>query len=242
MGSCSSPPSQVINLNFGSAGISRNAIQELEDIYQQEYPYIVINSIFAGSAVIQKAIERGEPFDGVLFGEIRALNELQAKGLILPKSRKEFLSTEIVLIARADSSLQLANFQELADNRIKKVAIGNENLAIGRYTKTLLNRMGINQVVASKAILAKGDVREVLNAVEQGEAEVGITFLSEAKSSAKVKVLATASKDFYDPLIISVAAIKSSKHSQEIQAYLNFLSSDRAIAVFEKFGLVPLHS
>jgi len=147
-----------------------------------------------------------------------------------------------VLIAAADSSLQVANFQELASDRIKTVAIGNNNLGIGQYTQTLLTRLGINQAVVSKAILCKVDVREVLRAVEQGEAEVGITFLSETKASAKVKVLATAPRDSYNPIRSGVAVIKTSTHPQEIQAYLDFLSSDRALAVFEKFGMRPLHS
>jgi len=192
--------------------------------------------------VIQRAIERGEPFDGVFFADLPPLNELQAKGLIVPESRKEVMSTDIVLIAPADSSLQLANFQELAEDRIKTVAMGNNNLASGRYTHTLLTRLGIEQAVTSKAILFKVDVREVVLAVEQGEAEVGITFLSEAKASTKVKVLATAPRDAYDPIRTGVAVIKTSAHPQEMQAYLDFLSSDRALAVFEKFGVRPLRS
>jgi molybdate transport system substrate-binding protein len=242
LGSCSSPPTQIVNLNVGLAGLLRNPMQEIEDLYQQEHPNIVINFIFAGSGIIQKAIERGEPFDGVLFADIPSLNELQAKGLILPESRKELVTTDIVLIAPADSSLEISNFRELASDRIKTVAMGNNNLGSGRYTKNLLTRLGINQVVASKAVLCKVDVREVLIAVEQGEAEVGITYLSEAKASDKVKVLATAPKDAYDSIRSSIAVIKTSAHPQEMQAYLDFVSSDRALAIFEKFGLRPLHS
>lgn len=242
LGSCSSPTTQVVNLNFAGAGIVRTAMPEIEDLYQQEHPNVVINSIFAGSGVIQRAVERGEPFDGVFFADIPPLNELQAKGLIVPESRKELLSTDIVLIAPADSSLQLANFQELAEDRIKNVAIGNNNIGIGRYTQTLLTGLGIDRAIMSKAILLKVDAREVLIAVEQGEAEVGITFLSEAKASAKVKVLATAPRDAYDPIRTGAAVIKTSAHPQEMQGYLDFLSSDRALAVFEKFGMRPLRS
>jgi molybdate transport system substrate-binding protein len=86
------------------------------------------------------------------------------------------------------------------------------------------------------------DVREVLRAVEQGEADVGITFLPEAKAFAKVKVLATVSPDLYEPIRSGAAVVKTSPHLQEMQAYLDFLSTDRAMAVFQKFGLRPLRS
>ncbi|WP_219903802.1 molybdate ABC transporter substrate-binding protein [Stenomitos frigidus] len=242
LNSCSSPPSQVITLNFGGAGMIRSPMKEIEDLYQRDHPNVVINSIFAGSAVIQAAVERGEPFDGVFFADLPPLDKLQAKGLIVRERRKELLTTDIVAIAPVNSSLQLSDFRELTSDRIKTVAIGNNNLAMGRYTHSLLTRLGITQVVESKAVVVKVDVREVLAAVEQGEAEVGITYLSEAKSSAKVRVLATAPKDSYDPIRACGALVKASAHAQEMQAYLDFLSSDQAMAVFEKFGLHTVRS
>ncbi|WP_086686946.1 molybdate ABC transporter substrate-binding protein [Nostoc sp. T09] len=242
LGSCSHPSTQVVSLNFGAAGMVRGALQEIEELYQQEHPNVVLHSIFAGSSVIKEAIEQGEPFDGILLADIPPLDELQTKGLILPESRKELLSTDIVLITAANSSVQVSDFRQLADDRIKTVALGDQNLAIGRYTDSLLTQLGIKQAVESKAVVFKVDVREVLRAVEQGEAEVGITFLSEAKSSAKVQVLTTASKDFYEPIRSGAAIVKGSPHSKEMQAYLDFLSSAKAMTVFQKFGLRPLRS
>jgi molybdate transport system substrate-binding protein len=215
-------------------------MEEIELLYQQKYPNVVINSIFAGSGLIKRAIERGEPFDGVIFAEESSLNQLETKGLILPKSRNKILTSDLVLIALADSPLQVSSFKELADNRIKSVAIGNKDLGVSRYTNDLLNHLGINEIVKSKAIFSTGDVRDVLRAVEQGDAEVGITFLSEAKGSSKVKILATAPRNLYEPIRCVYAIIKTSAHPQEMEAYFNFLSSDRARAVFKKFGLFPL--
>ncbi|WP_086761677.1 molybdate ABC transporter substrate-binding protein [Nostoc sp. 106C] len=242
LGSCSPPPTKVVSLNFAAAGMVRGALQEIEELYQQEHPNVVLYSIFAGSGVVKEAIEQGEPFDGILLADIPPLDELQTKGLILPESRKELLSTDVVLIASANSSVQVSDLRQLADDRIKTVAIGDQNLAVGRYTATLLTKLGIKQAVESKAVVVKVDVREVLRAVEQKEAEVGITFLSEAKSSADVQVLTTASKDFYEPIRSGIAIVKGSPHRQEMQAYLDFLSSPKAIAVFQKFGLRPLRS
>jgi len=240
IGSCSAPPRPIVILNFGGAGMVRNAMETLESLYQSEHPNVVINSIFAGSRVIQTAVEQGEPFDGVLFADTPPLDQLQAQGLIVPESRKEFLSTDIVVIAPVNSSLQLSSFQDLTDDRIKSIAIGSPNLAIGRYTQSLLTKLGINPAIAAKAMQVKVDVREVLRAVEHGEAAVGITFLSEAKASVGVKVLAVARHEDYDLIRSGVAVVKASAHPQDMQAYLDFLQSDRAGAIFEKFGLHSL--
>ncbi|MEG4218676.1 molybdate ABC transporter substrate-binding protein [Microcoleus sp. Pol14C6] len=244
LGSCSSPPQiQAVTLNLAASGMVRTAVEEIDRLYQQEHPNIWLNPTFAGTSVIRAAIEQGEPFDGVLLSEISALDALQAQGLILPESRRELVTTDIVVIAAADSAaVQLNDLHELASHRLKTVAIGNKDLAVGRYTHPILSRLGILQAVESKAVWAKVDVRQILRAVEQGEAEVGITFLPEAKAFSKVKVLATVSPDLYEPIRSGAAVVKTSPHLQEMQAYLDFVSSDRAMAVFQKFGLRPLRS
>jgi molybdate transport system substrate-binding protein len=243
LGSCSAPPSQAIALNFGAAGLVRGPLGEINALYQKEYPQVFLNTLFVGSGPLEAAIEEGEAFDGILFAEIAPLDRLQAKGLILPASRRELLTTDIVVIAPKDSSLQLSDFRELASDRIQSVALGDyHNVGAGRYTHTILTQLGIAQAVEAKAVWAKVDVREILTAVENQQAEVGITVLPEAKTSPKVKVLATASPKLYKPLRSSAAVVKTSAHPQEMQAYLDFLKSDRALEVFQKFGLHPINS
>ncbi|MEG3991323.1 molybdate ABC transporter substrate-binding protein [Microcoleus sp. S28C3] len=243
LGSCSSPPHiQAVTLNLAASGMVRTAVEEIDRLYQQEHPHIWLNPTFAGTAVIQAAVEQGEPLDGVLLSDISPLDALQAQGLILPESRRELVTTDIVVIAAADSAVQLNDLHELASDRLKTVAMGNKDLTVGKYTHPILSRLGILQAVESKAVWAKVDVRQILRAVEQGEAEVGITFLPEAKAFSKVKVLATVSPDLYEPIRSGAALVKTSPHPQQMQAYLDFLSSDRAMAVFQKFGLRPLRS
>jgi len=243
LGCCSSPPQiQAVTLNLAASGMVRTAVEEIDRLYQQEHPNIWLNPTFAGTALIRAAVDHGEPFDGVWFADIAPLDALQAQGLILPESRRELVTTDIVVIATADSAVQLTDLHELASDRLKTVAMGNKDQSAGKYTHAILSRLGILQAVESKAVWAKVDVREVLRAVEQGEADVGITFLPEAKAFAKVKVLATVSPDLYEPLRSGAAVVKTSPHLQEMQAYLDFLSTDRAMAVFQKFGLRPLQS
>lgn len=242
LGSCSAASPQVVSLNFGAAGMTRSALEEIGKLYEYEHPNVVLHYVFAGTRVIKEAVERGELFDGILLADVLPIDELEAKGFILPESRKELVSTDIVAIAPKNAAAQLSDFREVASDRIKTVAIGGKELAVGKYTQEILNQLGIAQVVKSKAIVAKADVREVLLTVERGEAEVGITFLPEAKTSTKVKVIATAATNLYQPIRSGVAVVKTSAHPQAMQSYLDFLSSDRAREVFQKFGLRPLMS
>ena len=60
--------------------------------------------------------------------------------------------------------------------------------------------MGIYDAVNAKAVLAK-DVRQVLTYVETGNVDAGIVYSTDALSSSKVKVVATAPPNSHDPVI-----------------------------------------
>ncbi len=220
--------------------MTRAALEEIATIYQQNHPNVVINYTFGGTKVIQTFIEEGQPFDGVAMAEIKPMEQLQAQALILPESRRNLVTTDMVVIAPIDSTVTLSDFRELTNPSIKTIAMGNQKLAVGRYTHEILAHLNIADAVGSKAVFATLDVREILIDVEQGRAQVGITFLSEAKSSQQVKVLATAPPNSHQPVQASAAILTTSLHPQETKAYLDFLITNPAKAIFQKFGLRPL--
>ena len=242
LSSCHTTTPTPISLNFGGAGVVRSAMEVLEQVYQEESPNVVIHSIFAGSQIIRQAVERQEPFDAVLFGDLPPLDQLQSQGLIIPNSRQTFLTTKIVVIALESSALELSSVQDLVSDRVKTIAIGSPNLAIGCYTQSVLDRLELTTAITKKAVIFNVDVREVLQAVESGKADVGITFLSEAKASTLVKTLVSIPEDAHGPIHIGMATTTNSAQPQAVQQYFNFLLSDRAAAIFEKFGLHRLQS
>ncbi len=236
---CTSTYRKAVNINLAVAPIVRPAMSAIANLYQGEYKNIVVNSFYASPLVIKEAIENGEKFDGVVLPSSQVLDQLQAKGLIIPESRREIVTTDLVVIAPVKSTLKLDNFQELADNKVKSVAIVNEDMPLGQHARRVFEELKITAAVQAKSVVFRADVREVLKAVESGEAEVGITYLSEAKYSNQVKILASLATP---GLIRTVAAvIKSSEVPEEVQAYLDFLHSDQAIRIFNKFGLYSIN-
>ncbi|HEY9809309.1 MAG TPA: molybdate ABC transporter substrate-binding protein [Halomicronema sp.] len=237
MASCSPPPSQLISLNVGAAGMVRGSLEEINDIYQKEKPNVVVNYTFAGGGTLQSAIKRGEPFDLLLLAAVGPMDKLQADGLIVPESRRNLVTTDVVLIVPATSKLSINDFKDLTSERVQKIAIGTSRTAIGNYSKEILTNLGIYKQVQPKAVWANLDVREVLRAVENNEVDAGITFLPEAKLSSAVKVAAVASADSYRSITAVGAILKRSTEIPEASAFLNFLTSPQAVAVFEHYGI-----
>jgi molybdate transport system substrate-binding protein len=237
LGSCTTPSIRPIALNIASGGILRDALTEVNQLYRQVKPNVVANYVFSGDRLLAKRVEQGEPFDLFISAAPQAMDELEQKGLILSGTRQPFVGTGIALIVPANSQLKLSNFADLADERVKTVAIALEGPGVSIYTKELLTNLGILDAVKRKAVLAAVDVREIRKAVESKQADAGITYLSEGQSSKRVKVVAVASSALHRPVVTTLSLLKNSRYPTETKAFVEFLRSSEAMAVFQKYGL-----
>lgn len=220
-----------------SAAISvKDALDEISHLYMAANPNVSVKTTYGGSGTLQMQIEQGAPVDVFLSAAPQQMDALAAKGLLLDGTRKDLLHNEIVLIVPADSSLKLASFQDLTRAKVTHVALGEpKTVPAGQYAKEVLTNIGIYDQVNSKAVLAK-DVRQVLTYVETGNVDAGIVYKTDALTSAKVKIVATASEKSHAPVTYPVAAIKNSKNPEAARQFANFLSGPQAKAVFEKYG------
>lgn len=222
-----------------SAAISlKDALDEVTHLYGTANPNVSIKTNYGASGTLEIQIEQGAPVDVFVSAAPKQMDALDAKGLLLGGTRKDLLRNEIVLIVPADSSLQIASFQDLTHADVKHVALGEPTtVPAGQYAKEVLTNLRIYDAVNSKAVLAK-DVRQVLTYVETGNADAGIVYTTDALSSSKVKVVARAPEKSHSPVIYPVAAIKSSKNPAAAREFTNFLSRPQARAVFQKYGFI----
>ena len=86
-----------------------------------------------------------------------------------------------------------------------------------------------------KLVFAK-DVKEVLAWTSSGNADVGFVYLSDALSNENVKIVETISEEYHSPITYPVAVIKDSQNTDAAKAFEDFLFSDEAQNIFEKYG------
>lgn len=220
-----------------SAAISlKDALDDVKQIYTANNPNVSIDINYGGSGTLQIQIEQGAPVDVFFPAAPKQMDALDSKGLLLAGTRKDILRNEVVLIVPNDSSLGISSFQDLDHADVKKIALGEpQTVPAGEYAKEVLSSLGIYDAVNAKAVLAK-DVRQVLTYVETGNVDAGIVYATDAQSSSKVKVVAKAPENSHEPVIYPVAALKSSKNPAAARRLIDFLSSPRARAIFQKYG------
>lgn len=235
-------PSPVIaqsntGILVSAASSLKDALTEIKPLYQQSKSNINISYNFGASGALQQQIEQGAPADIFISAGKKQVDALEAKGLLLPGSRTNLANNRLVLIVAQDV-VGISSFSNLTDSKIKKIAIGEpRSVPAGQYGEEVLKNLKLYDQVKSKLVFAN-NVRQVLAAVESGNAQAGIVYATDAKTSNKVKVVVTADQKSYSPIVYPVAIIKSSKNLSAAKEFVKFLSSSQAKTVLRKYGFI----
>jgi molybdate transport system substrate-binding protein len=231
--------SKEIEISVSAASSLMDAMEEIKAAYEKEKPNIKITYHFGSSGSLEQQIEQGEAADVFVSAAAKQMKALQDKGLIIEDTRKDFLENEIVLVIPVDSSV-VADFSSLSNDKVKKIALGEpKSVPAGQYAQEVLLKLNLLDSIRSKAVYGK-DAREVLAWVETGNADAGIVYETDAKSSEKVKVAAKAPEESHEPIRYPAAVLKACKNQKASVDYINYLYGSKAKPIFERIGFTFL--
>ena len=223
-------------LTISAAASLKNALEEIKGMYLNEKPNAKVAITYGGSGTLQQQIEQGAPVDVFLSAATSNMNNLKGKGLLDNGTIKNILKNKVVLIAPTASKLSIKDFSAAAEGGVKKIALGEPvTVPAGKYAQQVFAYYKNLDAVKAKAVYAK-DVTEVLTWVASGNVDLGVVYSTDAKSSTKVKILATAPEASHDPVVYPGAVVKSTDQPVAAKDFLHYLTSDKAEGVFEKYG------
>ncbi|MDD5398076.1 MAG: molybdate ABC transporter substrate-binding protein [Dehalococcoidia bacterium] len=237
---CVGCSASAVTVNVSAAASLTDVITEINALYQKENPNVTVIANYAGSGTLQQQIENGAPADVFISASPKQIDALQSKNLIVEDTRKDLLCNKVVLIVPGDSTLEIKSFNDLTGDSVKKVSIGDpDSVPAGQYARDILNQFDIMETLKPKLVLAS-NVRQVLQYVESSNVDAGIVFLTDAKISKSVKVVADAPDDINQKVLYPVAVINTGKDTTAALAYETFLFSDQAAAIFDKYGFTVI--
>ncbi|WEX79254.1 molybdate ABC transporter substrate-binding protein [Sinorhizobium numidicum] len=221
---------------FAAASL-KNALDAINDEWRKESGGEATAS-YAASSALARQIEQGAPADIFISADLAWMDYLADKKLIKADTRSNLLGNRIVLVsANANAKaveikpgLDLAGL--LGDGRLAMGAV--DSVPAGKYGKAALEKLGIWPTVEQKVAGAES-VRAALLLVSRGEAPYGIVYRTDAAADPGVKVAGTFPEDSHPPIIYPVAITADSRNA-DAAAYLEFVKSPKAAALFEAQG------
>ena len=223
-------------------------------MYEALHPGVTITYNFDSSGTLKTQIQEGADCDLFISAAPKQMNQLDAscdaeqnpEGLdfVLQGSRIDLLENKVALVVPEGNPKGVESFDQLAE--LLKAggilfAMGNSDVPVGQYTQKIFDFYGLSEEeLANAGVISYGtNVKEVTTQVTESSADCGVVYATDA-FSAGLTVADTATKDMCGQVIYPAAVLNVSKNPEAAQAFLDFLRTPEALAVFEAVGFTPI--
>ena len=232
-------PARPQLLVFGAASLA-NVLEELARDFEQSSG-IQLKLSFAASAVLARQLEAGGRADVFISADQEWMDYLQQRSLIDQATRRDLVGNRLVLIAPADSDIEL----QIAPHFALAAALGRgrlstgdpDTVSAGRYARSALVSLGLWNGIEDRLVRAD-NVRSAMMFVARGEVPLGIVYATDARVDPKVRIVDTFPETTHAPISYPAAAIRGSR--QEAVVLLDYLASPSARDTWKKYGFVEL--
>ena len=249
---CGSKKEHTDLVVFAAASM-QNTLEEIAEKYHAKNPNVEVTYNFDSSGTLKTQLQEGAYCDIFISASPKQMNMLDINAgaeknpdsldLVLGDTRMDLLENQVVLVVPEDNPKEITSYDQLAqllrDGEVL-MAMGNSDVPVGQYTQKIFAYYGLDeQEMSSAGKLTYGtNVREVASQVKEGAADCGVVYATDA-ASVGLTVADHATKEMCGQVIYPAAVLNVSKHQDEAKAFLEYLQSDEAVAVFESVGFVP---
>lgn len=238
---------------FAAASLTETLEQIAED-YKAVAPNVTLTFNFDSSGTLKTQIQEGADCDVFISAAQKQMDQLDAaadasvntEGLdfVQSDSRLDLLENKVTLAVPEGNPKGIDSFDSLAQHLQAGdilLAMGNSDVPVGQYTQKILTYYGLDEAaLANTGCITYGtNVKEVTTQVREGSVDAGIIYATDAFSDG-LTVVDEATADMCGQVIYPAAVLKTSTHPEAAQAFLDYLSTDEAMTVFESVGFSPV--
>ena len=238
---------------FAAASLTETLNQIAED-YKAVAPNVTLTFNFDSSGTLKTQIQEGPVCDLFLSAGQKQMDQLDktadasvnTEGLdfVAEGTRVNLLENKVALCVAEGSDASIASFDDLAkalENSDILMAMGNSDVPVGQYTQQILAYYGLDEEALANAgkITYGSNVKEVTTQVTEGSVDCGVVYCTDAYS-AGITPVDYATEEMCGQVIYPAAVLNISQHSEEAQAFLDYLQTDAAMQVFEEVGFSPV--
>jgi molybdate transport system substrate-binding protein len=232
------PLARCASLRIFAASSLSTALQEAAPVYAAAHGGDRIRLAFGASGTLARQIREGAPADVFISADETQIDRLLESGMLLRETRRALLANTLVVIVSAEGGPSLAALADLRGAAFRRLAIGDPaTVPAGVYAREHLEKNGLWTHLSEK-LLPVDSVRAALAAVESGNADAGFVYKTDALASHKVRIALEIPRA-EGPCIVYVAAVVAgSKQGASAKAFLTWLASAEAQAIFLKHGFL----
>lgn len=243
LSACGGEKTQNVELTVFAAASMTETLNEIKPMYEKDHPGVTLTFNFDSSGTLLTQIQEGAACDLFISAAPKQMNVLEEAGALAEGSRINLLENQVVLCVPEGNPKGIESFDALAqalkDGDIL-MAMGNNDVPVGQYTQEILAHYGLKEedLASAGRITYGSNVKEVTTQVSEASVDCGIIYCTDA-FSAGLTVVDRATADMCSQVIYPACVLKDSGSSEAAQAFLDYLTGESAMAVFQNVGFSP---
>ena len=236
---------QPVELTVFAAASLTDVMGELAVPFEQAHDVKIVFN-FAGSNTLAQQIVAAPKADVFISASEKWMDTVEKANDIAPETRKSVLSNTLVVVANPASTFAMTKPEELPALGFRFLALGDpEAVPAGKYAKQWLTGIKVGEGTAwdrvKDRVSPAPDVRSALGQVEGKEDVVGIVYSTDFISAkGKVRLLYAIPASAKLSITYPAAVLREAPQPELARAFLEYLSSAEAKAIFEKYGFTVL--
>ena len=254
-GSAPTETEQTELVVFAAASMTET-LEEIKETYEAEHERVTLTFNFDSSGTLKTQIEEGADCDVFISAGQEQMDQLDitadaavnTDGLdfVEDGSRIDLLENKVTLVVPEENETGIESFDDLKTKlEIGDImlAMGNSDVPVGQYTRKILQYYGLDEQALADAgkITYGSNVKEVTTQVAEGSVDCGVIYCTDA-FSADLTVVDEATAEMCGQVIYPAAVMKNSSDVDATQEFLDYLTTDEAMKVFESVGFAPVKS
>ncbi len=245
---------EEVELIVFAAASMTETLTELKAMYEGLHPGVTITCNFDSSGTLKTQIQEGASCDLFISAAPKQMNALDVScdaeknpdGLdfVLQGSRVNLLENKVALVVPEGNPKGIESFDQLIE-ALKAgdilFAMGNSDVPVGQYTQKILAHYELdeNDLAAKGCITYGSNVKEVTTQVSEAAVDCGVIYQTDAYS-AGLTVVDTATAEMCGQVIYPAAVLKNAPQPEAARAFLAYLRTADAAAIFESVGFTSL--
>jgi molybdate transport system substrate-binding protein len=228
---------------FAASSLTESMEQVIK-LFQKENTDVKVKLNLESTSRLRLQIEQGVEADIFLSASKNHYDALNEKGYI--SKGQPLLENSMVVIVPKDNPAQIEKIEDIQDKC--KLVLAQKEVPAGDYARVIIHSLSselgeeFENKVLNNIVSEENNVKQVVNKVVMGEADVAFVYSSDVTSSVKAKVSVLNIDPKHNVKAGYWASIlKMEKENEYVEKFYEFLLSEQGQGIFRRYGFESIN-